>query len=125
MTKFCTAINCMDGRIQIPVIKYLREKFDVEFVDIISEAGPNGILAKQENPALIESILNRLKISIENHKSVGIAVVGHYGCFGNPADQKEQSNHTKKAIQFIRNYSGNLNIIGLWVDENSKVLELD
>ncbi|MHA1252503.1 MAG: carbonic anhydrase, partial [Candidatus Helarchaeota archaeon] len=27
--KFCTVINCMDGRVQIPVINYLRKRFNV------------------------------------------------------------------------------------------------
>ncbi len=123
--KFCTAIICMDGRIQIPVNNYLKERFKVEYVDIISEAGPNGILAKQDKPALIESILDCLKISVENHKSVGIAVVGHYNCLGNPAAKQEQETHTIKAIEFIRKYYNNQNIIGLWVDEKSKVLEIE
>ena len=36
---FATAINCMDGRVQLPVIKFLQERFKAEYVDIISEPG--------------------------------------------------------------------------------------
>jgi len=32
---YCTVINCMDGRVQLPVIKYLKERFDVDYVDSI------------------------------------------------------------------------------------------
>ena len=38
---FCTAINCMDGRVQLPVIRFLQERFKVDYVDVISEPGPN------------------------------------------------------------------------------------
>ncbi len=46
---FCTTINCMDGRVQLPVIKYLQKHFNVDYVDSITEPGPNLILAKQTN----------------------------------------------------------------------------
>jgi hypothetical protein len=36
----------MDGRVQLPVIDYLRKRFGVEHVDSVIEAGPNLILAE-------------------------------------------------------------------------------
>jgi len=32
--KFATAINCMDGRVQLPVINWLMENLSVDYVDI-------------------------------------------------------------------------------------------
>ena len=83
---FCTVINCMDGRVQLPVIKYLQKRFNAEHVDSITEPGLNLILAKQSNVNIVESVFNRLKISVDKHASVGIAVAGHHGCAGNPAN---------------------------------------
>lgn len=122
--RFCTAINCMDGRIQIPVISYLQKRFNVEYVDSITEAGMNLILSEQKNTVLIKSILERLRISIENHKSVGIAVVGHHDCAGNPAPENDQIVHLKDALDFISQQHPNIEIIGLWVDENWEVHEV-
>lgn len=122
--RFCTVINCMDGRIQLPVIEYLKNRFNVEYVDSITEAGPNLILSDEKNTSSIQSILKRLKISIENHNSVGVAVVGHYDCAGNPSGQSEQFLHTQKSIDFLRRYYENIEIIGLWVDENWEVHEI-
>ncbi|MFC1792777.1 carbonic anhydrase [Planctomycetota bacterium] len=121
---FCTVINCMDGRIQLPVIKYLQERFNVDYVDSITEPGPNLILAQQININLVESIFNRIKISVDHHGSVGIAVAGHYGCAGNPAPEEEQTVHTLDAIRCIKSRYSDLEIIGLWVDENWEVSEL-
>ncbi|TFG48089.1 MAG: hypothetical protein E4H40_05280 [Candidatus Brocadiia bacterium] len=121
---FCTVINCIDGRVQLPVIKYLQERFDVDYVDSITEPGPNLILAQQTNVDIVESIFNRLKISVNHHGSVGIAVAGHYDCAGNPATKKEQAVHTLDAIRFIKSRYSDLEIIGLWVDENWEVSEL-
>lgn len=39
--QFVTAINCMDGRVQEPVIKWMKEKYNATYVDMITEAGPN------------------------------------------------------------------------------------
>jgi len=121
---FCTVINCMDGRVQLPVIKYLQKRFKVEYVDSITEAGPNLILSEQNNPVLVKSVLERLKISIENHNSVGVAIVGHHDCAGNPAPQSDQIIHIQKAIQFLRQQYENIEIIGLWIDKNWEVHEV-
>ena len=114
----------MDGRVQLPVIKYLQERFNVDYVDSITEPGPNLILAQQKNIDIVESIFNRIKISVDHHGSVGIAVAGHYSCAGNPATKEEQTVHTLDAIRYIKRRYSDLEVIGLWVDENWKVSEL-
>lgn len=122
--RFCTVINCMDGRVQLPVIRYLLKRFNVEFVDSITEAGPNLILSHQKNNVLIQSIFEKLKNSIENHNSVGIAIAGHHGCAKNPAPPGDQFMQIQKAIQLLRQEYENIEIIGLWVDKNWQVHEV-
>jgi hypothetical protein len=114
----------MDGRVQLPVIQYLQGRFSADYVDSITEPGPNLILSQQSNVNIVESIFNRIKISVDHHGSVGIAVAGHYNCAGNPSPKEQQTAHTLDAIQCIKSRYGNLEIIGLWVDENWKVSEL-
>ena len=122
--KFCTAVTCMDGRIQLPVIAYLQKRFNAEYVDLISEAAVNLVLSKQEETNVVESVLDRIRISVEVHGSVSIAIVGHYDCARNPTSREEQYQHTQDSINFIRNKYNQLEIIGLWVDENWKVNEI-
>ena len=122
--KFCTVINCMDGRVQMPVIKYLQKRFNVEYVDNITEAGTNLTLLEQKISASIQPVFKRLKISIENHNSVGIAIAGHHGCVGNPAPKDQQIEHLKEAAKFIRQKYPDIEVIGLWVDENLEVDEV-
>ncbi len=122
--RFCTVINCVDGRVQSPVIRYLQKRFNVDYVDSITEAGPNLILSEYKNMVSIEAIFNKLNISIEMHNSVGIGIVGHYDCAGNPATQDNQIKHIQKAIKLIRQHYQNIEIIGLWVDKNWKVHEI-
>ena len=44
--KFATAINCMDGRTQLPTINWAMKELNVDYVDSITEAGPDKILAE-------------------------------------------------------------------------------
>jgi len=124
MKKFCTVINCMDGRVQEPVIKYLKKRFNVDHVDSITEAGPNDILANQADQSLINSILHRVHISISKHDSVSIAVVGHYDCAGNPVDKRMQNEHTTRAIKYIQDKYPNLTVIGLYINQDWIVSEI-
>lgn len=121
---FCTAINCMDGRVQIPVIEYLQEYFKVKYVDSITFAGPNLILAEHTNNPYIEAILKRLEISVKQHGSTGIAIIGHYDCAGNPASKNEQTIHTQEAIKYLKNKYQDIEFIGLWVDESLNISKI-
>lgn len=84
----------MDGRVQLPVIKYLQKRFQVEYIDVITEAGPNLILAEQKDKIKLESILS---------------------------EPEEQQKHLQKAISFIESKYQGLKVIGLWVDKNLQV----
>jgi len=89
---FCTSIHCMDGRIQLPIIEYLEENYNITYVDTITEPGPCKILAENANKNSVNSIIERVKISINKHNSKLIAISGHYNCAGNPYNEEIQKN---------------------------------
>jgi len=121
---FCTVINCMDGRVQVPVIRYLQDRFKADYVDSITEPGPNRVLAEDQNSAQVQSILDRLQISVEKHQSAGIAIVGHHDCAGNPAPKETQLKHIEAALTWIGRLYANVVVIGLWVDQDWVVHEV-
>ena len=122
--KFGTALNCIDGRVQLPVIEFLRRRFDVESIDMITEAGIDKIFAENKNKTKIKSILERIDISIQEHNSEGIAVVGHSSCAGNPTTDEVHIEQIKRSIEFLREKYENIRIMGLWIDEKWKVNEI-
>ncbi|NLP06052.1 hypothetical protein GX411_08905 [Candidatus Fermentibacteria bacterium] len=124
MHSFCTVVNCMDGRVQLPVIRYLQKRFNVKYVDSITEAGPNLIMAGQADRTVVESILNRVRISVEKHASVGIGLVGHHDCAGNPAKEEEQLRQLIDGVAFLRFHHGGIPVVGLWVDADWQVKEV-
>ena len=57
-----TCLNCMDGRVQLPVLTWIKANYPVDFVDVITEAGMDGVLAKQKD---ISEILRSIKVSVD------------------------------------------------------------
>ena len=122
--RFCTAVNCMDGRVQDPVNAFLKTRFAAVYVDAVTEPGPNGILAAGDPEALVASIFSRVAISVQRHGSIGIAVVGHYDCAGNPGDRQTENEHTSLAVDRLKARFPGVPVIGLYVDEHWTVTEI-
>ena len=115
----------MDGRIQEPIIKYLKDNYNITYVDIITEPGPCKILAENKDKGLVDSIMERTKISINNHGSKLIAISGHYDCAGNPYPEDTQKKQIKESIEYLKNHYPEIKIIGLWIDNKWKIKTLN
>ena len=76
--QYATAVNCIDGRVQMPVFEYIKTMYGVDFVDMITEPGPIRTLSENGEKIIIESIRRRVEISVLKHNSELIALVGHH-----------------------------------------------
>jgi carbonic anhydrase len=121
---FVTAINCMDGRVQEPIINWMKQQYNADYIDMITEPGPIKDLSDTTPSRINESIQNRLEVSITKHKSRLVAVIGHYDCAGNPVDKKTQLIQINNSIKTIKSWGYIIDIIGLWIDENWMVHEI-
>jgi carbonic anhydrase len=122
--QFATAINCMDGRVQVPVIAYIKTKYKVDYVDMITEAGPVKLFSEENGSVLMDSIKRRVEVSVFKHNSRLIAIVGHYDCAGNPTGREVQIEQIGRAIQTVEAWGLPVRVLGLWVDKNWEVNEL-
>lgn len=114
---FATAINCMDGRVQDPVTAWLKGRFQVDYVDAITEPGPDKLLSEQQ-PGACESIKRRVMISVNAHGSRVIAIVSHHDCAGNPVSKEEHLSQLTKCIDLILAWGlKEKQILGLWVND--------
>jgi len=113
-----TCINCIDGRVQLPVLHWIRKQYQIDFVDVITAAGIDKVLASQDN---IDEIIRSINISININKSSRIFVVGHYDCRGNLVDKKTHQEHVAKSVKRLKAYWPKLEIIGLWVNSHWQV----
>jgi hypothetical protein len=123
--KFATAINCMDGRVQLPVINHLKTKFSVDCVDIITEPAPVKIISESSKDVKLESIKERLKISQEKHGSEKLAIVAHHDCAGNPVEKTVQLDQLRNSIRKVRSWGFRGVLLGLWLDENWAIQEIE
>ena len=120
--KFATCLNCIDGRVQFPVLNWIKINYNIPFVDMITEPGIVNIFSndhKHDKSSLFESMLEKVKISLNIHNSNIIFLVGHDDCAGNPESPQVQENQIKKSVrnlkEKIKDIDPSCKIIGLWV----------
>lgn len=124
MTAFVTAINCIDGRVQTPVAKFLKTRFMANYVDMITCPGPVGILSKSEFNAQVQYLYDSVAISVLKHRSGFVAVVAHHDCAANDLSEQEQRAQIGFSIDFMRQWQIPAQIVGLWVNSSWVVEEV-
>jgi carbonic anhydrase len=114
---FGTAVNCMDGRVQLPVNEYLRDRYGIEYVDTITEAGPVRILSNPIDPT-VGSIIGRVELSVAEHGSKLVAVAAHAECAGNTVAEEEQRRQITESVRHIAERFPAVTVVGLWVGDD-------
>lgn len=114
--KFATAINCIDGRAQRPVSEWIRVQHAIDFVDTITQPGPEKALTRGSH-AVIDAIRSNVGVSISAHQSQIIAVAAHTQCAGNPVSDEEHKEQIRAACQVIASWGYSARIVGLWVND--------
>ncbi|MGB4703869.1 MAG: carbonic anhydrase [Candidatus Saccharicenans sp.] len=122
--RFVTAINCMDGRVQNCVNRWLKNLYQANYVDVTTAPGPARILASGEPEYMVASYQRCLTVSVEKHRSPAVAIVAHHDLAGNPLPRESQSEQLLQTGERLRNLFFELDIRLLWVDENWKVQEI-
>lgn len=118
--RFGTALNCIDGRTQIPIIQWLKENFSLDYIDLITEPGIDKVLS-QGCCEDIFRIQNNVMISISAHDSQLIAIAGHYDCAANPVSNNKHFQDIYSSVLRIKTWGLPVKVIGLWVNEELAV----
>lgn len=124
---FFTSVGCMDGRVQDSVAEFGRQKFNAQFGDTITEAGLVGLLSKITSTAsnaadsqkLLESIKNKIQISLDKHHSKGIVVHGHQECAGNQVDDEKHKEDVQKSVEVIKSFVTSVPVLGVFIKSPS------
>jgi hypothetical protein len=114
--RFVTAINCIDGRAQIPVLDWMRLHCNVRYVDLITEPGADMLLNRGSAQA-VETIRKKVIFSLQAHQSSVVAIAGHHDCLANPVTREEHWEDIKQSVQIIRSWQPWVRTVGLWVNE--------
>ncbi len=120
-----TVINCIDGRIQYPVMDFLRQNYKLDYFDSLTEAGPIKILTERTDKCRLFSLKEQISTSLEENGSGFIAIVGHHDCKDNPEDRAGQEKQIKAVIDYLQKaYGKDLTYVGLYVNDKWEVEEI-
>ncbi len=115
--KFGTLINCIDGRTQLPAISWIKENYSLDYVDNITEPGPDKLISEGK----IELLKSKINISIKLHGSNLIVVSGHHNCAGNPVSKEEHLSQIRKSIGVIKSLEMSVEVIGIWINDKWEI----
>jgi hypothetical protein len=118
--RFGTAINCIDGRVQVPVIEWMRRFMSVDYVDLVTQPGPDGLFARSTEDAE-QLIRSRVELSVRGHGSPVVAVTGHFDCLANPVSDDEHRQQLLQAMKVLQGWNLGVQVLALWVTEQWQV----
>lgn len=121
---FYTALSCLDGRIQLPVITHLQQACGVDYVDIITAPGPVRFFATQDHISARASMIEYAEVSLNSHNSQGLALVAHFDCAGNPLGRDVQVKQLVNGIAELSKSFPGVEIRALWVNADWAVEEI-
>lgn len=123
MSKRAVCLNCIDGRVQVPAIEWIKKNHDVEFVDMVTEPGMNGIVS--DPGASLDAIFRKIRLSIERNSAAVIFLAGHHDCKGNPVTESEHKRQIAAGIRRLKEEFPGIPVVGIWVDENWQGQRID
>lgn len=122
--KFALAITCIDGRVQRPVVDYLRKTYGFDYVDLITIPGPEHSLTHPVSLGGAEYVKLNGMFSIENHKASLVALAAHDDCAGNSAPREVRDRELEAAVKSVSAWTNGVPVVGVWVDKSGNVREV-
>jgi hypothetical protein len=121
---FTAAISCIDGRVHLPLISYMQDRFDAQYVDLITEPGVVAVLSAEPDSQRSAFIFSKVDVSVTKHAPKAIAIVAHDDCAGNPVSKSDQMKQLANCYKTLRARYPKENLFALWVDGDWKVHEV-
>jgi carbonic anhydrase len=119
MDDFATAITCIDGRVQQPVSDWVRLHMNVRYVDLITEPGPDKVVAEAQ--PILSDMIRKVKFSLRHHNSNVVVLSGHHDCAANHASKEEHIEHILEGLEVLRGYELQARLVGVWLNEWNSV----
>jgi hydrogenase maturation factor len=119
-----TVVCCIDGRIQIPVVEFLRNLWNVEWVDVVTEIAPERLLSDGNEEESVRRIHENITASLVQQLEARLAVASHSGCDCNNVPDEEKREMVRASVRILREAHQDASIIGVWVDETGTVSQL-
>ena len=110
--RFATVVTCIDGRIHGPLGEWIRDRLDVEYLDLITEPGADRMLATA-GPTALTRLLDAVGVSRTAHGSGTLVLAGHADCAGNPVSEAEHHDQLRRAAARLADRLPELRILAV------------
>jgi hypothetical protein len=121
---FAAAVTCIDGRTHEPVTAWMRERFGVEYVDLLTQPGPDLALCCAAEETLVH-LRDSLAVSADAHRSAVLVIAGHADCAANPVSEAQHRSHVRRATSRALAWAPpGMRVVGVWVDAEGLVEEV-
>jgi hypothetical protein len=95
--RFATIVTCIDGRIQHPLSDWAKEHLAVDYIDTITEPGPDFAIAAAREASLA-ALVAKIRLSQHAHGSSALVIAGHSDCAGNPVSEADHHEQLRRAV---------------------------
>ena len=113
MPDFAVAVTCIDGRFHEALASWMKSRFGVEHIDLVTAPGVSAALASGD-VGVTDGTLTRLRPSLEAHHAAAVVVAAHEDCAGDPSRRREQLADLRLATARLRALLGDARpIIGV------------
>jgi hypothetical protein len=118
--RFGTAVSCIDGRVHLPVINWMRDMLSVDYVDLVTHPGVDGLLA--DEPERASRLLRAsIDISIQRHASPVLALIGHHECAANPGTAETHREQLLRGVRALQEWNLGVKLIALWLNAECQI----
>jgi hypothetical protein len=89
MPDFAAGVTCIDGRFQEQLTRWVRDRFSVAYVDLVTSPGVAAALADGDE-VIVDEVVRELGPSLTAHDAAGVVIAAHEGCAADPSDVATQ-----------------------------------
>jgi hypothetical protein len=122
--RFAVLLNCIDGRTQQPLLEWVRRELDVSHVDVVTEPGVDGVLARGDG-AMVQALLDKVCVSRLAHGAVALVLAGHHDCAANPGQAVSHLQDLERATEVVVQALPELPVHAVYVDHTWAVTPLE
>lgn len=116
---FALALNCVDGRVQWPLLRWIDDALALDRVDTITLPGPDGTLLDGGEEK--DRARHHAAFLAERRHHECVIVAGHHDCLGNPVDDAEHRRQIERAAGVVHDWALCPRTLGVWIDHRWRV----
>jgi hypothetical protein len=116
---FALALNCVDGRVQRPLLRWIDDALALDRVDTITLPGPDATLLDGGEEG--DRARRHATFLAERRHHACVIVAGHHDCLGNPVDEAEHLRGIERAADVVHGWALCPRTLGVWIDHEWRV----